>query len=116
MTFLLLLLAGAAFAKEPALTYPPLEFTVPHATRTVLSSGATAFLAEDREFPLVYLSGSIRGGVQLEPADRIGLSVYSPPFGGLYSYSSNERDLSNCTDYDQFFEHYDANREKMLKE
>ena len=78
MTFLLLLLAGAAFAKEPALTYPPLEFTVPHATRTVLSSGATAFLAEDREFPLVYLSGSIRGGAQLEPADRIGLAaIYS---------------------------------------
>lgn len=38
--------------------------------------------------------------------DSIGLSVYSPPFGGLYCYSSNERDLSNCTDYDQFFEHY----------
>jgi len=34
------------------------------------------------------------------------LSVYSPPFGGLYHYSSDERDLSNCRDYDQFFEHY----------
>ena len=40
------------------------------------------------------------------PADRIALSVYSPPFGGLYHYSSNERDLSNCRDYQQFFEHY----------
>ena len=38
--------------------------------------------------------------------DSVGLSVYSPPFGGLYCYSSNERDLSNCTDYDEFFEHY----------
>ena len=34
------------------------------------------------------------------------LSVYSPPFGGLYHYSSNERDLSNCDDYAQFFDHY----------
>lgn len=34
------------------------------------------------------------------------LSVYSPPFGGLYHYSSSERDLSNCKDYDEFFEHY----------
>ena len=36
----------------------------------------------------------------------IHLSIYSPPFGGLYTYSSNERDLSNCDDYDGFFEHY----------
>jgi DNA modification methylase len=36
----------------------------------------------------------------------IHLSIYSPPFGGLYNYSSDERDLSNCDDYDGFFEHY----------
>lgn len=41
------------------------------------------------------------------PGKSIHLSVYSPPFGGLYNYSSNDRDLSNCLDYDQFFEHYD---------
>jgi hypothetical protein len=32
--------------------------------------------------------------------------VYSPPFGGLYHYSSSEHDLSNSDDYGQFFEHY----------
>lgn len=40
------------------------------------------------------------------PDDCLHLSVYSPPFGGLYHYSSNDRDLSNCNDYGQFFEHY----------
>lgn len=40
------------------------------------------------------------------PAASIHLSVYSPPFGGLYCYSSSENDLSNCKDYGQFFEHY----------
>ena len=40
------------------------------------------------------------------PDASIHLSVYSPPFGGLYHYSSSERDLSNCKDYAQFFEHY----------
>lgn len=40
------------------------------------------------------------------PSDRLGLSVYSPPFAGLYNYSSDERDMSNCTGYDEFFEHY----------
>lgn len=40
------------------------------------------------------------------PADRVHLSIYSPPFAGLYHYSSSERDLSNCNSYEQFFEHY----------
>jgi len=44
--------------------------------------------------------------MQSLPAERIHFSIYSPPFGGLYHYSSNERDLSNCLDYDKFFDHY----------
>jgi hypothetical protein len=40
------------------------------------------------------------------PDASVHLSVYSPPFAGLYHYSSSERDLSNCLDYTQFFEHY----------
>src|SRR6266436_1850778 len=40
------------------------------------------------------------------PSESMHLSLYSPPFGGLYHYSSSERDLSNCTSYEQFFEHY----------
>lgn len=45
------------------------------------------------------------------PAGSVDLSVYSPPFatssGGMYHYSSSERDLSNCKDYAQFFEQYE---------
>jgi len=40
------------------------------------------------------------------PAEKVHLSVYSPPFGGLFHYSSSDRDLSNCGSYAQFFEHY----------
>jgi len=40
------------------------------------------------------------------PDEKIHLSIYSPPFCGLYQYSSNERDLSNCRNYEEFFEHY----------
>lgn len=36
----------------------------------------------------------------------VHLSIYSPPFGGLYHYTSDERDLSNCDSYGAFFEHY----------
>lgn len=41
------------------------------------------------------------------PDEKVHLSIYSPPFGGLYHYSSNERDLSNSRDYKEFFEHYE---------
>lgn len=41
------------------------------------------------------------------PDGSVHLSVYSPPFGGLYHYSSSERDLSNCRSYAEFFEHYE---------
>jgi DNA modification methylase len=40
------------------------------------------------------------------PDGVVHLSVYSPPFAGLYNYSSSERDFSNCVDYDQFMEQY----------
>lgn len=41
------------------------------------------------------------------PDASVHLSIYSPPFAGLYHYSSSERDLSNCRDYAEFFEHYE---------
>ena len=45
--------------------------------------------------------------VMSEIPDRsIHLSIYSPPFAGLYHYSSSERDLSNNRNYDEFFDHY----------
>ena len=37
----------------------------------------------------------------------IDLSIYSPPFAGLYNYSSSERDFSNCETKEQFLEQYD---------
>lgn len=44
--------------------------------------------------------------MQSFPENKIHLSIYSPPFGGLYHYSSNDRDLSNSFDYNDFFNHY----------
>ncbi len=41
------------------------------------------------------------------PSNSIHLSLYSPPFGGLYCYSSSDRDLSNCRDYEQFMAQYE---------
>jgi DNA modification methylase len=38
--------------------------------------------------------------------DSIDLSVYSPPFADLYTYTASDRDLGNCRDWDEFFAHY----------
>jgi hypothetical protein len=42
--------------------------------------------------------------------ESIALSIYSPPFatsgGGLFTYSSSDRDLSNNSSYEAFFQHY----------
>lgn len=40
------------------------------------------------------------------PDASIHLSVYSPPFAGLYQYTSSDRDLSNSRSYDEFLRHY----------
>jgi DNA modification methylase len=40
------------------------------------------------------------------PSECIDMSVYSPPFMGLYVYSSDERDMSNSIDKNEFFVHY----------
>jgi len=41
------------------------------------------------------------------PDNSIDLSIYSPPFAGLYIYSSSERDFSNCNSYEQFLNQYE---------
>jgi len=40
------------------------------------------------------------------PTQSMHLSLYSPPFAGLYHYSSSDRDLSNNDSYEAFFTHY----------
>jgi len=41
------------------------------------------------------------------PNESIDLIIYSPPFAGLYNYSSSERDFSNCENKEQFLEQYE---------
>lgn len=38
--------------------------------------------------------------------ESIDLSVYSPPFAGLYNYSSSPNDFSNCKSKEEFMEQY----------
>jgi len=47
--------------------------------------------------------------------ESIDLSVYSPPFAGLYNYSSSERDFSNCESKEQFLEQYEFLIKEMAR-
>jgi DNA modification methylase len=40
------------------------------------------------------------------PDSSIGLSVFSPPFASLYTYSASDRDMGNNKNYDDFFAHF----------
>lgn len=40
------------------------------------------------------------------PDSSVDLSVYSPPFADLYTYSATDRDLGNSKDWSEFLEHY----------
>lgn len=40
------------------------------------------------------------------PSASVHLSVYSPPFCGLFNYSSHDQDMSNSPTYDAFLDHY----------
>jgi hypothetical protein len=62
----------------------------------------------------LYNCDCVQGMRQL-PADSVGMSIYSPPFGGLYVYSSSELDLSNCRSYEEFFRHYEFVVEQIAR-
>lgn len=45
--------------------------------------------------------------IQELPSDSIDFCVYSPPFAGLYIYSSDKRDMSNNESFEDFLIHYE---------
>ena len=40
-------------------------------------------------------------------SESIDLSVYSPPFADLFTYTDSNRDLGNCRNWAEFFHHFD---------
>ena len=45
--------------------------------------------------------------IEKMPDSSIDLSIYSPPFAGLYNYSSDDRDFSNCSSKEEFLQQYE---------
>lgn len=49
------------------------------------------------------------------PDNSVDLSIYSPPFASLFTYSPSDRDLGNCRDKDEFQHHYRFIVEELLR-
>lgn len=48
-------------------------------------------------------------------SDSVGLSVFSPPFSNLYTYSDALADMGNCEDDDEFLEHFGFLAPELLR-
>jgi len=40
-------------------------------------------------------------------SDSIGYTIFSPPFASLYTYSNSPRDMGNCRDHADFYQHFE---------
>tara|TARA_Y100000310_G_scaffold117187_1_gene115941 strand:- start:5087 stop:7336 length:2250 start_codon:yes stop_codon:yes gene_type:complete len=49
------------------------------------------------------------------PDESIGLSVFSPPFPGMYAYTDTTRDVGNCKSFDELIEHFDFLVDELLR-
>lgn len=49
------------------------------------------------------------------PDNSIGLSVFSPPFPGMYAYTNSARDVGNSTEIDEMREHFTFLMPELLR-
>lgn len=72
-----------------------------------MSDNTDAYMTDDAEgenFRLM-LGDSCERLAEL-PDESVDLSVYSPPFASLFTYSPSQRDLGNSSNRAEFIEHY----------
>lgn len=48
-------------------------------------------------------------------ADSVGLSIFSPPFSDLFTYSSRSEDMGNCADMEEFMNHFRFMAEELYR-
>ncbi len=70
--------------------------------------------SKDSDSWILHLGDSAEIMTELEP-ESVDLSVFSPPFSSLYTYSPTERDLGNCKNEDQFFAHFSFIIDELLR-
>lgn len=53
--------------------------------------------------------------VKTLPDDSMGLSVFSPPFPGMYAYTDSPRDMGNCASIDEMMAHFNYLIPELLR-
>ena len=61
------------------------------------------------------IEGDCVDGVSRLAADSVDLSVYSPPFISLFTYTASERDMGNCATPGEFFAHFGFLQRELLR-
>ena len=72
-----------------------------------MSENADAYIVDDAQGEnwRLMLGDSCERLAEL-PDELVDLSIYSPPFASLFTYSPSSRDLGNSATRDEFIEHY----------
>lgn len=52
-------------------------------------------------------NGDSVGIIQEIPENTVGLSVFSPPFPGMYAYSDSAADIGNCKNIQEMLDHFE---------
>ena len=60
-------------------------------------------------------NGDCVEGMQALPNASIHMSVYSPPFQSLYTYSASDRDMGNNGNSDDFYQHFGYLAKEMFR-
>jgi DNA modification methylase len=53
--------------------------------------------------------------IKLIPDNKIGLSVFSPPFAGMYSYSNSKHDIGNCKNAEELINQFKFMMPELLR-
>lgn len=61
-------------------------------------------VARGKRFTL-YLGDSVET-IRSVTDKSIDYTIFSPPFASLYTYSNSERDMGNCVNHEQFYNHF----------
>ena len=58
------------------------------------------------ENPFSFVNGDCVEGIKKLKDESVHLSIFSPPFADLYTYSDSPADMGNSRNYEEFFQHF----------
>ena len=87
------------------------EFNLEKSERNVMDYKANIATGEDYN---LFLGDSVERLDEIE-TESVGLSVFSPPFPGMYTYTNSARDIGNSKDIETLMNHFRFMMPKLLR-